>query len=96
MARILHPGVTRFFAATGTTLEEQAFAALPASRVPERLTTADELAQRELLNQRDRRPSMAPLRGYTIDAQGSERHKQFGVTFHFVDGTEQRFAPHTN
>ena len=71
MARILHPGVTRFFAATGTTLEEQAFAALPASRVPERLTTADELVQRELLNQRDRRPSMAPLRGYTIDAQAA-------------------------
>ena len=96
MARILHPAVARFLAFTGTTLEEQAFAALPASNVPERLTTADELVQRELLNQRDRRPSMAPLTGYTIDESGSERHKQFGVNFHFADGIVQRFAPHTN
>jgi len=96
MARILHPAVARFLAFTGTTLEEQAFAALPASRVPPRLTTAEQLVEAERLNQRDRRPAQAPLLGYEFTEHGSGRHRQFGITFRFADGTVQRFAPHTN
>lgn len=94
MARILHPAVARFLAFTGTTLEEQAFAALPAHRMPPRLTTAEQLAEAERLNQRDRRPALAPLLRHEIVSDGSERHKRFGVTFHFADGTTQVFAPH--
>lgn len=93
MARILHPGVARFLAFTGTTLEEQAFAALPASRVPQRLTTAEQLAESERLRMRDCRPA-SPLIRHELVESGSDRHKQFGVTFHFADGTTQVFAPH--
>lgn len=93
MARTLHPAVARFLAFTGTTLEEQAFAALPAHRMPPRLTTAEQLVEAERLNQRDRRPALAPLQRYEITEQGSERHKQFGITFHFAGGTTQVFAP---
>lgn len=95
MARILHPAVARFLAFTGTTLEEQAFAALPASHVPERLTTAKQLAERERLRVRDCRPA-SPLIRHELVESGSDRHKQFGVNFRFADGTVQRFAPHTN
>jgi hypothetical protein len=95
MARTLHPAVTSFFEATGSTLEETCLRAFPASHVPERLTTAEQLVEREALNQRDRRPA-SPLASYEITEQGSARHKQFGVNFYFADGTVQRFAPHTN
>ena len=94
-----HPTVERLaalFQACGTTRTEAAFGALPANRVPQRLTQADELAERERLNQRDRRPSVAPLASYRITEMGSERHKQFGICFEFADGTTQVFAPHTN
>ncbi len=77
-------------------IQEHAFAALPAHRVPLRLTTAEQLAQAELLNQRDRRPALAPLASYAVTEEGTQRHRQFGVVFRFADGTERRFAPHTN
>lgn len=86
--------ISRFFAATGTSREETGFRAFPASHVPQRLTTAEQLVERERLNQRDRTPSTPPLRGHVIIEEGSERHKRFGVIFRFADGTEQRFAPH--
>jgi len=95
MALIPHPGIARFFAACGTTREETGFRAFDASRVPERLTTAEQLVERERLNLRDRRPP-SPLLGYVLEESGSSRHKQFGVVFTFADGTTQRFAPHTN
>lgn len=95
MARILHPGVARFLAFTGTTLEEQAFAALPASRVPQRLTTAEQLAESERLRMRDCRHASALTRVEHTES-GSRGHKQHAVTFHYADGTSQHFAPHTN
>lgn len=82
--------------ASTTARDEAAFRAFPAHLIPQRLTTAEQLVERERLNQRDRMPSMAPLASYTITESGSERHKQFGVVFTFADGTTQVFAPHTN
>lgn len=76
--------------------QEAAFRAFPARLVPARFTTAEQLEQAERLNQRDRTPLQAPLASYAIEQTGSERHRQHAVRFHFTDGTEQYFPPHTN
>ena len=84
------------FIACGTTRAEAGFHAFPAHLVPERLTTAEQLAQAERLNLRDRMPLQAPLISYELEQTGSERHRQYALHFHFTDGTEQYFPPHTN
>lgn len=89
----LHPAVTRFFEATGSTLEETCLRAFPASHVPQRLTTAEQLAESERLRLRDCRPPASLVRVEHIES-GSHGHKQHAVTFHYADGTSQHFAGH--
>lgn len=84
------------FTACGTTREEAGFHAFPAHLVPERMTTAEQLAQAERLNLRDRQLAQAPLASYALEPTGSERHRQYAIRFRYTDGTEQYFPPHSN
>lgn len=80
--------------AQGTSRAESAFRAFPTHRVSQRLTTAEQLAEAERLNMRDRRPSQAPIARVEHIASGSPGHREHVVVFYFTDGTSQYFAPH--
>lgn len=80
----------------GSSLAEAVYQAFPPHLVPERLTTAEQLAEAERRNQRDRRPATAELLRVEHQKSGSHGHARHAVTFHFADGTSQHFAPHTN
>lgn len=91
--RDFHP-IGALFLRCGTTRSKAAFGAFPSDRVPLRLTTDEQLMEADRRNARDRRPSQAPLAGVEHTETGSAGHREHAVTFHYVDGTSQYFAPH--